>query len=116
MERKSKLRIAKSAVILAAVPFLIHAYEYGPDAGAAGVPRENGSCNQLGCHTGTAVNAPGGSVSVTFPNGLSYAPGVTQHLVVTVNDATQRRWGFEMTARLGSDLTKMAGTFSPTDG
>ena len=56
----------------------------------AGVPRENGSCNQLGCHTGTAVNDPGGSVSVTFPNGISYAPGVTQHLVVTIDDSKQR--------------------------
>src|SRR5438045_469377 len=115
MERKAKIRAAKCAVILAAVPFLIHAYEYGPDAGAAGVPRENGSCNQLGCHTGTAVNAPGGSVSVTFPNGMTYAPGVTQHLVVTIDDSKQRKWGFELTARLASDSSQMAGTFSPTD-
>src|ERR1044072_3154902 len=98
MERKTKIRAAKSAVILAAIPFLIHAYEYGPDAGAAGVPRENGSCNQIGCHTGTAVNGEGGSVSVTFPNGLTYTPGVTQHLVVTVDDSRARRWGIELTA------------------
>jgi uncharacterized protein (TIGR03437 family) len=115
MERKAKIRLAKSAVILAAVPFLIHAYEYGPDAGAAGVPRENGSCNQVGCHTGTTVNAGGGSVSVTFPNELTYTPGTKQHLVVTITDPAQRRWGFELTARLAGDSTKMAGTFSPTD-
>ncbi len=115
MERKTKIRAAKGAVILAAIPFLIHAYEYGPDAGSAGVPRENGTCNQIGCHTGTNVNASGGSVRVTFPNPGVYTPGVTQHLVVTIDDAAQRRWGFELTARLSSDTTKMAGTFSPTD-
>src|SRR6476646_1931801 len=115
MERKTRLRTAKGAVILAAVPFLIYAYEYGPDAGAAGVPNENGTCSQLGCHTGTNVNAPGGSVSVTFPGDLTYSPGTTQHLVVTIDDSKQRRWGFELTARLASDPTKMAGTFSPTD-
>jgi hypothetical protein len=115
MQRNTKLRTAKGVVILAAVPFLIYAYEYGPDAGAAGVPNENGSCSQVGCHTGTAVNAPGGSVSVTFPNNLTYTPGAKQHLVVTVDDSKQRRWGFELTARLAGDSTKMAGTFSPTD-
>ena len=107
--------MAKGVVILAALPFLIYAYEYGPDAGAAGVPGENGTCSQVGCHTGTAVNAPGGSVSVTFPGALSYSPGATQHLVVTVDDSKQRRWGFELTARLAGDPTQMAGTFSPTD-
>ena len=54
---------------MAAIPFLVYAYEYGPDAGAAGVPGENGSCSQIGCHTGTAVNAGGGSVSVALPAG-----------------------------------------------
>ena len=102
-------------VILSAIPFLIYAYEYGPDAGAAGVPGENGSCSQSGCHTGTAVNGGGGSVTVSFPNTLTYTPGATQHLVVIINDSKERRWGFELTARLDSDVTKMAGSFSPTD-
>jgi uncharacterized protein (TIGR03437 family) len=115
MERKAKIRLAKTAVIVAAIPFLIYAYEYGPDAGVAGVPGENGTCNQVGCHTGTPINSGGGSVTVTFPGDLTYTPGTTQHLVVTITDPAQRRWGFELTARLASDPTKMAGTFSPTD-
>jgi uncharacterized protein (TIGR03437 family) len=115
MEQKTKLRIAKSVVIFSVVPLLIHAYEYGPDAGAAGVPGENGSCNQAGCHTGTPVNGGGGSVTVTFPGGLTYTPGASQHLVVTIDDSKQRRWGFELTARLDSDVTQVAGTFTPTD-
>jgi hypothetical protein len=115
MQRRTRLRLAKSAIVLSIVPFLIYAYEYGPDAGAAGVPGEPGSCNQSGCHTGTPVNGGGGSVTVTFPNALTYTPGGTQHLVVTIDDAKERRWGFELTARLASDPTAMAGTFSPTD-
>src|ERR1700704_305029 len=115
MERKAKLRIAKSLVVFSVVPLLVYAHSIGPDAGVAGVPGENGSCSQVGCHTGTPVNAPGGSVTVTFPNGLTYTPGTTQHLVVAIDDSRQRRWGFELTARLDSDVTKVAGTFSPTD-
>src|SRR5436190_6205639 len=115
MERNTKLKIAKGAIILAAVPLLIYAYEFGPDAGVAGVPGENGTCNQVGCHTGTGVNTGGGSVKVTFPGDLTYTPGAPQHLVVTVEDASQKRWGFELTARLSADPTQMAGTFSPTD-
>src|SRR5207248_3270201 len=115
MERNTKLRLAKGAIILAAVPFLIYAYEYGPDAGAAGVPGENGTCSQVGCHTGTGVNAGGGSVTVTFPNDLTYTPGATQHIVVTIEDPKAKKWGFELTARLASDPKQMAGTFSPTD-
>lgn len=115
MERTKKLILAKTAVVMAAIPFLIYAYEYGPDAGAAGVPGENGSCNQIGCHTGTPVNGGGGSVSVQFPQGMTYTPGVKQHLVVTIADSRQRRWGFELTARLASNTATVAGTFSPTD-
>jgi hypothetical protein len=42
------------------------------------------------CHTG----APGsGSVKVTFPNGLTYTPGVARQLVVTVADTAQKTMG-----------------------
>jgi uncharacterized protein (TIGR03437 family) len=113
MKRRIKLRIAKAAAILTAVPLLIYAYEYGPDAGFAGVPGENASCIAAGCHTGTA-NSNGGSVTVTFPNGSTYTPGVVQHLIVTITDPAERRWGFELTAR--TDPKTMAGSFKPSDG
>src|SRR5215472_16165236 len=111
MERRRKLLFAKSAIVLAAVPLLIYAYEYGPDAGVAGVPGEAGTCNQSGCHTGTTVNGGGGSVTVTFPNGLTYTPGVKRRLVVTITDPLAKRWGFQLTARTAADSSKMAGTF-----
>ena len=41
-------------------------------------------------------------MSVTFPNGQTYVPGVKQHLTVTIADpaATQQAWGFQLTARV----------------
>ena len=105
-----KLFWVKAAVILAALPVLITAYEYGPDPGNTGAPGET-TCAQAGCHTGTAVNGGGGSVTVTFPSGLTYTPGVTQRLVVTVSDPAQRRWGFQLTARLADN--SQAGALSP---
>ncbi|MBZ5723527.1 MAG: hypothetical protein LAP87_00880 [Acidobacteriia bacterium] len=117
MDRKRKLFLAKAAVVLGAIPLTVWAYEFGPDAGYAGVPGENGTCAAAGCHTGAGVNAGKGGVAVGFRDGLTYTPGVKQHLTVTISDpaATQKRWGFQLTARLASDAKTMAGTFASTD-
>ncbi len=115
MERQRKLLIAKVAVVMGAIPLLIWAHEYGPDPGHSGVPNELGTCNQATCHVGTNVNAGGGSVSVAFPNGRSYTPGVKQHLVVTIADSAQKAWGFQLTARPSSSTSTMAGSFAFTD-
>jgi uncharacterized protein (TIGR03437 family) len=123
MERKRKLFVAKAAVILATIPILLWAHEYGPDPGYCGVPNENGgasgtTCANSQCHLGTA-NAPAnkGSVSVNFPNGMTYVPGVKQHLTVTIADPapTQSAWGFQLTARSAATPATMAGTFTSTD-
>jgi uncharacterized protein (TIGR03437 family) len=116
MNRERKLLIAKCGVVLAVIPVFLYSYEFGPDPGYCGVPGENGTCAQSGCHVGTA-NSGQGSVSVAFPNGLTYAPGVKQHLVVTVADSatTQQSWGFQLTARSATNPQSQAGTFVPTD-
>src|SRR5215471_10419640 len=118
MQRKRKILFAKMAVIVGAIPFLLWAHEYGPDPGYSGVPRELGTCTAASCHVGT-TNDPAnkGSVSVAFPNGMVYTPGVKQHLVVTVSDpaSTQRAWGFQLTARVASNTATLAGTFGSTD-
>ena len=116
MEHKRKLYIAKVAVIMGAIPVLLWAYEYGPDPGYSGVPKELGTCNNAQCHLGT-TNDPAnkGSVSVAFPGGQTYVPGVKQHLVVTIADPAQRAWGFQLTARLASNTATLAGTFASTD-
>ncbi len=115
MERKRKLYIAKVGVLLGTVPLLIWAHDFGPDPGHANVPGELGNCNQAQCHVGTNVNAGGGSVSIAFPGGQAYTPGVKQHLVVTISDSAQKAWGFQLTARPSNSNTVMAGTFASTD-
>src|SRR5215831_15087401 len=118
MQRNQKLILAKAAVVVAAIPFLLWAHEFGPDAGYCGVPGENPSCISGGCHVGTANDTNNkGSVSIAFPNGNSYTAGVKQHLVVTISDpaTTQRAWGFQLTARLSSSTSTVAGSLASTD-
>jgi uncharacterized protein (TIGR03437 family) len=92
---------------------LLRAYEYGPNPGYAGVPGEDGTC--VACHSGSGLNAGAGSVTVSFPNGLQYTPGVTQHWTVTIADPAQHVWGFELTTRQASSASTVAGTFHSTD-
>jgi uncharacterized protein (TIGR03437 family) len=117
MERTGTVKLAKVGVIVGVVPVLIWAYEYGPNPGYAGVAGEHAgaTCAISGCHVGTALNSGGGSVTVTFPNGLTYTPGAMQHLKVTIADSAQRAWGFELTARLASSASTVAGNFASTD-
>jgi len=116
MQRKQKLLLAKSALIAGVIPILIYAYETGPNPGYSGVPGENGTCAQSGCHEGT-VNSGQGSVAVAFPNGQTYAPGVKQHLMVTIADTatTQQAWGFQLTARSSTNTQSQAGSFVAPD-
>ena len=117
MLSKQRVHWAKAAVVLVAIPLAIWAYETGPDAGVCGVPNERGTCTQSGCHTGTTNNpANKGSVTVNFPNGLTYVPGAVEHLSVTIADpaATQTAWGFQLTARTSNPGTQ-AGTFASSD-
>jgi len=116
MERRKKLFLAKSVLIAGVIPILIYAYEFGPDPGYCGVPGENGTCAQSGCNVGT-VNSGQGSVAVTFPNGQTCAPGVKEHLMVTISDpaTTQQAWGFQLTARSSTNTQAQAGSFVPSD-
>src|SRR5262245_17884102 len=110
MNRQRKLTIATAAGAVVGVPLLLIALEIGPDAGFSGVPSELGTCASAGCHTGLANTSPG-SVSA---NATTYVPGVRQRITVTVTDpaASQRAWGFQMTARLASNSATMAGSFA----
>jgi uncharacterized protein (TIGR03437 family) len=114
MDRQRKIFIGKTIAILSIAPIIIWAHVEGPDPGHSGVPGEF-SCNQAGCHTGTALNGGGGSVTINA-GGTTYTPGVTQQISVSVADSKQRRWGFQLTARSASDPTSQQGTFTPTDG
>lgn len=114
MQRKRKLFVAKSALVLGVIPVLIWAHSYGPEPGKNGVPGES-NCTEAQCHVGTALNGGPGSVTVAFPNSLTYVPGVSQHLVVTISDPAERKAGFQLTARVSGNTKSQAGSFASTD-
>ncbi|MGI8991269.1 MAG: hypothetical protein ACR2I2_17025 [Bryobacteraceae bacterium] len=99
------------------VPFAASALEYGPDPRKTGALGDSPtSCVAADCHSGPINRPGGGGVQIVLPNGNSYTPGVKQHIVVKIADPAQKRWGFQMTARLASDLANgQAGDFNPTD-
>jgi hypothetical protein len=109
MDRRRRIYIGKAAAILSVIPVLLWAHDTGPDPGHAGVPGES-TCAMSGCHQGTALNGGAGSVTINA-GGSTYTPGVTQQISVNVIDPKQRRWGFQLTARLANDPTTQAGTF-----
>jgi uncharacterized protein (TIGR03437 family) len=101
------------------VPVAILAYEYGPDPRYTGAPGDNQlACAASGCHTGLAaggpINAGGGGVTATFSSGTTYTPGGAPiTITVTVTDPVNKHYGFQMTARLETNLTEgQAGDFT----
>lgn len=68
------------------------------------------------CHLGTALNGGPGNVKIVLPGPATYSPGVPQHLQVEITDPGQRRWGFQLTARLASDPANLqAGDLNVLD-
>jgi uncharacterized protein (TIGR03437 family) len=103
--------ISRTTLLILVVPALAFAYAEGPDAAVSGVPGELGTCTA--CHSGGSGS---GSVKLAFPGDLTYTPGTKQHLIVTVADPAQGRWGFQATVRQASNTKNQAGTLTPTDG
>src|ERR1700678_1778056 len=117
MTKRTKIVYAKIAVILAAIPMLVVAYEYGPDPGYTGAPGDNATaCISSGCHVGT-VNSGPGNVKIVLPAGNSgtYVPGQAMQILVQITDSTKIAYGFQMTARMGSGNLTQSGDFSTTD-
>src|SRR5579871_6662594 len=94
MIRKSP-KIA-TTVICGLVPALLYSYSSGPDPRYTGAP---GDSTCVECHTGTALNAGGGSVQLTSSAGANYTPGQQQTLTITITDSAARVYGFQATAR-----------------
>jgi uncharacterized protein (TIGR03437 family) len=120
MTRRGKIVFVKAAMVMGTLPILLWAYEYGPNPGYSGVPTENGgaTCATSGCHTGTTNNpANKGSVTANFANGSIYIPGLSETVTVTIADPapTQKAAGFQLTARVTSSPSIMAGTFATVD-
>src|SRR5713101_4676168 len=110
------MKISSRLILFAIVPTLLSAYVGGADPKLTGAPGEDAAaCTQ--CHSGTRLNAGGGSLTILMPGDATYTPGVKQRIQVQVSDPAQRRWGFELTARVASDAANaQAGDLSSTDG
>lgn len=120
MTRQQKHIFLKFAVILAIVPVAIRAYEFGPDPRYTGAPGDQPSCLAgAGCHIqgSFGLNKGPGSVQIKLAGAASYTPGVKQRIQVVVTDSTKQKFGFQLTARLASNLSNgQAGDFSTVDG
>ncbi len=92
--------------------FPVAARSFGPALRLTGAPGDNPlACTQ--CHNSFPLNSGKGSVRVVFP-GDSYRPGMTYRMRVEIRDPDQRRWGFQLTARLASDpANAQAGDLVP---
>lgn len=116
VDRHSKFLGAMSGMALFAT--LIYSYATGPDPRHTAAPGDDPlACATSGCHTGTALNGGGGNVVVNFQNGMTYTPGVQQTFSIVVTDSKAKAYGFQMTARLESDLSNgQAGDFTAGTG
>src|SRR5215831_15447348 len=78
------------------------AHSYGPPPRVTAAPGDNPrACTQ--CHSRSVLNEGPGSVQILLQSGPVYVPGVRQHITVQLADPDQKRWGFQMTARLDGD-------------
>jgi uncharacterized protein (TIGR03118 family) len=109
--KRSTLRLTALLVVGGAVLFGRSA---GPDPRKTAAPGdEQRACTQ--CHAGT-LNSGAGSVQILLASGPVYQPGVKQRVKVQVSDPDQKRWGFQLTARIDSSPENgQAGDFSPVD-
>src|SRR5450759_2698262 len=103
------------AMLTGIAPIAAFGHSYGPAPRVTAAPGDNPkACTQ--CHTTNALNSGTGSVTIILQSGPFYVPGVKQRVMVRVADPGQQRWGFEMSARLNSDLANgQAGDFTPVD-
>jgi hypothetical protein len=72
-----------------------------------------GELNCTACHTGNALNAAGGTFTISGVP-ASYQPGQTYPITVSISKAGQARWGFQMAVRSVSSGLQ-AGTLATTD-
>src|SRR5258706_16364157 len=79
------------------VPILVWAYAEGPPAAHTGGFGEP-TCAE--CHGGGKLNINGGRASINLPK--TYSGGATYPVTVTIFDAAENRWGFELSARTSS--------------
>ena len=112
MPRQKKLFIIFSLALAAIAPIVLYAIVPGP--GYSGAPGDSSTgCTTSGCHTGTP-NSGSGSIRIAASGGTTYVPGQTQQISVTITDSTEKKYGFQLSARVDSDpKTTGAGLLIP---
>jgi len=73
----------------------------------------DGGLTCTACHTSFPLNDDSGGSVVIYAN--PYTPGIKQIIEVQVSHPAALRFGFQLTARLVSDETQEAGTFTADD-
>ena len=99
------------ALLAVSAPYALQAFSSGPPALRAGVPGDAAGVTCTACHR-TGVNPNPDALGRLTIQATPYRPGVKQLIRVRLTHPTAARWGFELAARLVSDETKQAGTFT----
>jgi len=116
MPARKKLFINSFLVVAAIAPIVLYAIVPGP--GYTGAPGDSSTgCITSGCHTGKP-NSGTGSIRIVASGGMTYVPGQTQQVSVTIADSTEKKYGFQLSARVDSSpKTTGAGLLTPaSDG
>ncbi len=86
------------------------------DNGKAGATGSPGEVNCTDCHSGTALNSAGGSITISCPELVNweYTPGQTYTITLTVAEGVKPLFGFGFEALLASGAN--AGTLNAGTG
>lgn len=109
--KQTIIRLFTTACAAAATTVVVMAFSTGPPIKRTGAPIDGGTDCSV-CHTTFAPANSDPRGKVTIVTAASYTPGVKQNIDIKIDHPTALRWGFQLTARPVSDLTKMAGTFT----
>jgi uncharacterized protein (TIGR03437 family) len=109
-----KSRTGRAILALAPSVVLLYAYATGPEPRHTAAPGDDKlACTTSGCHNSFPLNVGGGRVEINFAGGQTYTPGVSQTFTIVITDPVARVDGFQLTARLESDLANgQAGDFT----
>jgi hypothetical protein len=89
----------------------LFAYVLGPDPAMNGIFGTGQTCATSGCHTGNAVNAAGGSLTIGGLPPAGWTPGETYPLTVTIQRTGARLFGFQLSA-VADATNQQAGTLT----